>query len=207
MITKKLLILLFGVALFCSCNQDSDILGILYPETNEYDINSLDDKTTSSETLDIFYPETGEYGINILNDNVKSVKATGSKFGRVEYSVKAELPDGNSSLIIVIRTKKLSYRCDAMDCRAIFAEMHDVCPSCGGVNTIEYFVAYGWGGFNQYSDENWLITNIVDHFTFTVVESGKSSDASVIFFNDCIIEFYENGAEEPTKVKEITAIK
>jgi len=44
-------------------------------------------------------------------------------------------------------------------------------------------------------------------FTFTVVESGKPADASVIFFEDCIIEYYENGAPEPTKVKEIKVIE
>ena len=60
-----------------------------------------------------------------------------------------------------------------------------------------------WGGWNLGSDENWLISNVGNEFTCTVDESGKVADASVIFTNDCIIEFYENGATTPTKVKEI----
>jgi hypothetical protein len=64
-----------------------------------------------------------------------------------------------------------------------------------------------WGGWNQGSDENWKISNVGSQFTCTVYESGKVADASVIFFDDCIIEFYENGATTPTKVKEIKVIQ
>ena len=63
-----------------------------------------------------------------------------------------------------------------------------------------------WGGFYSSSIENWLITswdNNIRGNTFTVFESGKPTDVLVIFHNDCIIEYYENGAAEPTKVKEI----
>ena len=118
------------------------------------------------QTLSITYPQTGKYGPNILADDF--VTANGTVSSRFEYSVKAVLPAGNSSLKIVIKS---------------------------GI------------GFNQGSDDNWLVTNIVDHFTFTVVESGKPADASIIFVGgDCIIEYYENGATEPTKVKEIKVI-
>ena len=115
------------------------------------------------QTSSITYPETGKYGPNILADDFVTANRTES--GRFEYSVKAVLPAGNSSLKIVIKS---------------------------GI------------GFNQGSDENWLVTNVGSHFTFTVVESGKPADASIIFVdNDCIIEYYENGAIEPAKVKEI----
>ena len=61
--------------------------------------------------------------------------------------------------------------------------------------------------FNQGSEKNWFVTNKVDDFTFTSAESGTYTDASIIFVGDsCTIEYYENGAIEPTKVKVIKAI-
>jgi len=66
-----------------------------------------------------------------------------------------------------------------------------------------------WGGIYQDSVENWLYSswdNNLKGNTFTVDESGKSADAAVIFLDDCIIEYYENGATAPTKVKEIKVI-
>jgi hypothetical protein len=42
--------------------------------------------------------------------------------------------------------------------------------------------------------------------TFIAIESGKPADALVIFERDCIIEYYENGAIEPTKVKTVKVI-
>jgi len=116
------------------------------------------------QTSAITYPETGKYGPNILADDVVMVKKT--EWGVFPYSVKAVLPEGNSSLKIVIKPK-----------------------------------ASEWGGFYQGSDDNWLVLNTGSYFTFTAVESGKSTDASVFFDNNCIVEYYENGATTPTKVK------
>jgi len=120
------------------------------------------------QTLSFTYPEKGKYGPNILSDKVVAVKKT--EWGRYEYSARAELPAGNSSLKIVIRSES--------------------------GNT-------AWGGFNQGSDDNWLVSNAGSRFTLTVYESGKPADASFIFFSDFIIEFYENGATQPTKVKKM----
>ena len=64
-----------------------------------------------------------------------------------------------------------------------------------------------WGGWNHGTDENWKISNDSCFFTCTVYESEKVADASVIFFDNCVIEFFENGAKTPTKVKEIKVIQ
>jgi len=66
--------------------------------------------------------------------------------------------------------------------------------------------AVEWGGLNQGSDKNWVISNVGSQFTFSVYKSGKTADASVIFTDNCIIEYYENGATEPTRVKEIKVV-
>ena len=134
------------------------------------------DKT--SENLEVItYPETGKYGINILADGVAMVNQTGS-LGRFEYSVRAELPTGNSSLKIVIRNAKTGYE-------------------------------YAWGEIVQGYEENCVFSSWdknLEGNILTVFESGKPADARVFFSNDCIIEYYENGATEPTKVKEIKVI-
>jgi len=148
---KHLLLIILGVSLFFACDKTSD-------------------------SLHITYPETGQYGQNVLADGVVTVKQTGDS--RYEYSVKAELPAGASSLKIIIKNEKEGDE-------------------------------YVWGGNDQGSEENWLISswnNNLKGNTWNVIENGKSADALVIFFSDCIIEYYENGATEPTKVKEIKVI-
>jgi hypothetical protein len=122
------------------------------------------------QTLSFTYPEKGKYGLNILADGF--VEAQKTEWGRFEYSVRAEVPAGNSSLKIVIKSPTNSE----------------------------------WGGWNQGSGENWIVSNVGNQFTCTVFESGKPADASVIFTGDCIIEYYENGAIEPTKIKEVKVI-
>ena len=66
-----------------------------------------------------------------------------------------------------------------------------------------------WGEYNQGKSENWLVSNTDDSsITFTAVESGKYSDASVnLFPGDIIIEYYEYGTTEPTKVKKVNVVK
>ena len=124
------------------------------------------------QSLFITYPEMGKYGPNILADGVVMVNKT--EFGRYEYSVKAVLPAGNSSLKVVIRS--------------------------------EVSLPYAWGGYAPAMAENWIISlfdNNLKGNTFTVYESGKSADVMVIFENNSIVEFYENGATQPTKVKRL----
>jgi hypothetical protein len=143
-------------------------------------IQQFIDNCGFEQTSFITYPVEGRYGLNILNEEF--VEATKTANRRVEYSVKAELPAGNSTLKIIIRPK----------------------------SSEEGEEGNAWGGYNQGSDNNWNITrnNITrDSFTLTVIESGKPTDLSVIFLNDCIIEYYENGATEPTKVKEISVFE
>ena len=126
---------------------------------------------------DITYPVKGKYNLpNILAE--KFVEATAVGGGRpgqpIEYALNAEVPAG-AGLKIVIKTKR--------------EDPH-----------------YAWGGFYPSSVENWIYT-IYDiktrSNTFTVYESGKSADLTVTFTDDCIIEYFENGAKTPTKVKEI----
>ena len=126
------------------------------------------------QTLRFSYPETGKGGPNILAEGF--VEAQKTEWDLFEYSVRAVLPAGNSSLKIVIKS----------------------------ATNIE------WGGYYPSSVENWLVSRWDENLrgnTFTVYESGKPADATVIFSGDCIIEYYENGALEPTKVKEIKVIQ
>lgn len=127
-------------------------------------------------TLGISYPKEGKWGPNILADDLVDVKRLENNWP-VLYSVKAELPAGNSNLKIVIRS--------------------------------ETAYPYGGYGYNNGSEENWLISPFdipTKGNTWTVYESGKHADAAVVFDYDCIVEFYENGATTPTKVKEIKVI-
>ena len=141
-----------------------------------------DEITEEPEELngEIIYPTNGKYGLkNILADGFVEAIATSEK--RVEYSVNADLSVGNSSLKIVIKTK-----------REKAAE------------------GYEWGGISGSSLENWLVSgydNDLKSNTFTVYESGKTANATVIFYSNCIIEYYENGATMPTKVKEIKVMQ
>ena len=66
-----------------------------------------------------------------------------------------------------------------------------------------------WMGIIQGSEENWVVSQVdfdsLSH-TWTVWESGNPADARVQLENDIIIEYYENGATTPTKVKEVKVI-
>ena len=123
------------------------------------------------QTEFITYPESGMYGLNILADSFTEA-ISGYYESRYQYSMKAVLPAGNSSLKIVIRRET------------------------GGT----------WGGFNIVGIENWhcgSFDQTIGGNVFYVKDSEKANDLAVIFFDDCIIEYYENGATEPTKVKKI----
>ena len=171
----------------------------------------------TKEPLLFTYSETGKYGLNILAEDFVEGKKMGN--GRnITYSVRAKLPDGKSSLKIVIKpTKPAHYRCmnyvysPIFDlCDAKFNEWHEICPKCGGVNKLQ-MQAIPLVGFYQGSDVNWLVTNVVSQFTFTYVDElvhtdGNVADASVTLEGDFMIEYYENGATEPIKVKKVKVI-
>jgi hypothetical protein len=113
--------------------------------------------------------------------------------------------------IVIKPVKPVLYFCynrtpDIPWCRTVFHEWHEICPVCGGVNTF-HNLGNPWGGWNQGTEENWVITHVGSHFTWKVYESDKPADASVLFTDNCIIEYYENGAKTPTKVKEIKVIQ
>jgi len=160
----------------------------------------------SSKITDDAYPKTGKYGLNILADGFVEAKKT--EWGRYEYSLRAELPKGASLKIVIKPASTELYVChnrpDNILCDTRFTE-GGKCPICGEVNNI-HKIDNEWGGWNQGSDFNWVYSNVGSTFTCNVYKSGKAADASVIFTGDCIIEFYENGAKTPTKVKEIKVI-
>ena len=62
-------------------------------------------------------------------------------------------------------------------------------------------------GFYQGSDDNWIVSNTADgQFTLIAIESGKYADASFSSFRGVYIEYYENGATAPTKVKVVNVV-
>ena len=59
-------------------------------------------------------------------------------------------------------------------------------------------------GFYSGSNENWSVSNSANgQFTLTAIESGRSADAAFCSYSDVNIEYYENGATTPTKVKKL----
>jgi hypothetical protein len=127
------------------------------------------------QTLFIIYPETGKYGLNILAEEF--VEAEKDK---TEYSISANVPDG-ISLKIIIKGP----------------------PYDNG----EYNISVNaWGTINTSNIGDWKWdrpdTGNVYDFVFTI-ENGGTGNIPCRFHNNCTIEYYENTAIEPTKVKEI----
>jgi hypothetical protein len=150
----------------------------------------------------ITYPATGKGGPNILADEVVKVKRT--EWGIFEYSVRAVVPAGNSSLKIVLKTD-VAFTCSM--CGFGFPEEIEKCSACGGTERRPADPNYiAWGGYYPSSEVNWVISRFDSNLrgnTFTVYESGKPADVTVTFSYDCIIEYYENGATTPTKTKRL----
>jgi len=164
-------------------------------------IKHFKDNCGFEQTLGITYPKTGKYGPNILADGFVEAKRT--EWSINLYSMRAELPPGNSSLKIVIKTD-VSFTCTA--CGVPFREGDQKCPACGNSACKPANDYIHWGGYHSGSEENWLITQYdfsLKGNTFTVYESGKPADVTVTFLYDFIIEYYENGATIPTKVKKV----
>jgi len=128
------------------------------------------------QTISINYPEKGAYGDNILSDHVTSVIISNNE-PFVYYSMTVDVSEW-LSLRILIK--------DVM---------------VGGC-----FNFINWDGRTiQYEP---IIIN-----EFTVKESGKISDTDICFYCNPLsppeyitIEYYENGATTPTKVKKLNVI-
>ncbi|MCL2073230.1 MAG: hypothetical protein FWH18_04880 [Marinilabiliaceae bacterium] len=127
----------------------------------------------------IKYPNEGLYGPNILADDVKFWDWNHIIDGHYCHSLRAEVPDG-FSLKIVIRGGRWAF-------------------------VISPLPVHNWS-WNMYNDnEQWQ--------EFTVTESGSFSDLAFLWYNGTldeetgyyyiIIEYYENGAQTPTKTKKM----
>jgi len=135
-------------------------------------IEQFKDNCGFDQTLGIVYPKDGKHGPNILADGFVG----GARYengNNKSYSIRAELPAGNSSLKIIIRS-------------------NSNVPGTRGVIPFTNMA------------ENWLFPSIDNSsWTLTVYESGKPAEVLTIIEYDFIIEYYENGATTPTKVKKV----
>ena len=128
-------------------------------------------KSTYTPVKNITYPVSGVNGLNLLNDNVKDIPKNQNN---ITYSIKAELPKG-TSLRIVIKGDRI------------------------------------WSTTNNYSPQtiNWLVSPYdtdAKSQEFVVKESNKETDLffginTATIFTNISIEYYENGALTPTRVK------
>jgi len=190
-------------------------------EQSENESEQLESESEQSEEFEqseeiepsllFIYPETGKYGLNILAEEfVEGKRFLDESTIPIRYSLRAELPVGNSNLKIIIKSvKSVSYVC--FNCLNIFYEPHEICPECGSVNTLREIIE-PWVGVYESYIENWLFYNWDKNknnlsITWAVYESEKPADAAVMLVNDFIIEYYENGATEPTKIKEVKVIE
>ena len=128
------------------------------------DPQDIDETTDETEEQkgEITYPEFGKYGFQNILAD-DFVEAIPTGDKIVEYSVNAEVP-ASAGLKIVIITKN--------------DDLHKE-----------------WGGFYSNTVENWYVTNYDNDTrsnTFTVYESGKPANVTVLFTSDCIVEYYEN---------------
>ena len=133
------------------------------------------------QTLFITYPATGEYGANILSDEVTTM-IMADHYG---YSMHTEVPEG-LSLKIVVKSDN--------QCITLYTESE-------------------FNNWKLKDNDNWTWLR-----EFTVIESGKPSDLKVSVMDNystvpCLpddkyitIEYYENGATTPTKIRNIYII-
>ena len=187
------------------------------PEVEQPEIEQPEVEQPEVEQPLLFtYPEKGKYGLNILAEEFMIGKRflDGSNSIPIKYSIRAELPAGTSSLKIVIKSvKQVSYVClNPLPelCGVEFDEWHEKCPKCEGVNMFRERID-AWVGVYESYIENWLFYNWDKNvnnlsITWNVYESGKPADAMVMLVNDFIIEYYENCAIKPTKVKYVKVV-
>ena len=194
MCTKKFLAVVVVAVLFMACKKESvefmqggnEIVAI----DDDREIKTDDNNQTNTDGDNIkdaiIYPETGKYGDNLLSDNTTSWKIG------VVYSLLADVPKG-MDLKIVIRAYPYSHSINSN----YVLENWDI-------DVIQY---------NEIGQTN----------EFIVIESGKISDLEIKVKPEeerpknphtpklesypiskyVTIEYYENDAKEPTKVKEL----
>ena len=152
-------------------------LGVEYSITTE-DLNKciqdFNANTDYQRTLFVTYPQMGQYGINLLADEVTTVS------DRSDYSLCADVPAG-IKLKVIIK---------------------------GGSRTEKKFRLSVWGGFYVGTQDNWMVSSFNEEIggnILTSIESGRSCDLKIMLSGeyDIILEYYENGATEPTKVKQV----
>jgi len=148
----------------------------------------IDSKMDSSAV--ITYPENGEFGANILSDVVTSVTMWDYNTGVPFYSMLAEVPLGMSLKIVM--------------------NDHNRIGASGTVYPGYYYIG-------EYPSVTTWVVGLRDQYTYThefiVKNSGTVADMQVIFmsgkkypdlYRDYVtIEYYENGASTPTKVKRL----
>ena len=133
--------------------------------------------TNYQQTEFITYPAEGRYGLNILADEVTTV------IRWQKYSMKANIPTGAK---LKIRIK--------------------------GRLPLPGESIYSWGAYTPVTSENWLVSDwdpTLNANTMTVIEGGKPCDLQILVDSDSdiTIEYYENEATEPTKVRSISVIE
>lgn len=176
---------------------------INFDELNHY-VQSFIRNSGFEQTSFITYPEYGRFGRNILYEGF--VEGRRFQYGSPLHSISANVPSG-SSLKIIIRSKLPEFIvCSVWYCGSVFSELHEICPNCGGVNTIQGHGGFEWGGRLLGSEDNWRKypwDNSIRGNVLVVIEAGKPADMGVALAHDFIIEFFENGATEPTRVREV----
>jgi len=152
---------------------------VILPDFESY-IQSFMNSDLYPQTAFITYPATGKYGINILSDDVASIKIRewNDTIPMVFYSMKADIPEG-MSLKIILKDGIWSY---------------GILPSPPINWTVSQY---------NYTDQRQ---------EFIATESGKSCDLKFYPEDGTLdennqtyitIEYYENAATAPTKVKRL----
>lgn len=122
------------------------------------------------------YPVNGEYGVNILYPGVTEIDSHSGT--GTYYSFAADIPAGTSLKVKITVLEKSD-------------QIYDITVFGGGASVT-----------------NWKVSNFnLDNYTqfFEVIESGKKSDLQIRFYKgDHRIDYYENGAAEPTFSKILT---
>jgi len=162
---------------------------VVLPDFESY-VESFITNGLYPETISITYPKTGTHGDNILSDHVTEM--TTSREPVFNYCMKADVPNGYSLKIIL---KGGNYGSWAFGTNAPPVNWHK--------GELEY---------NPDTKE--------DKQIFTVIESGKTNELPINAFDPfgdfgqslitdksyITIEYYENGAVTPTKVKTLKLI-
>ena len=139
------------------------------------------DNTDYEPKTFITYPSTGRKGLNILAEDVLEIN------NKEFYSMKAEVPAGHSLKIIIKKNKRAEIT-------------HPLCPECYSIWAWTYEAIPN-------GPDNWrpeIYDEDAQTQEFNVVQAGSPSDLNILMYpGEVIIEFYEDGAKTPTRVKEL----